>query len=384
MSDSLPQEMIDLIIDNLRGEPKTLKSCSIVSKSWAYRTRKHLFNHVVFRPSGPPIGQWKETFPDPTISPAHNTRTLSIYFPKLIAAAEKDTLLNFCCVTRLDMDTDFWYDQKVSLVPLHGFSPILKSLSLTFDRLPRSEVFDLICSFPLLEDLRLACYGGRRVIEMWEAPSISPRLTGALQLRTGGGMQFVLQRLLYLPNGIHFRKIAVQWIVLPDLSSTVDLVSRCATTLKSLKIANHLEGLFLSRTFRPIDNSPLCTDESRTTSLDLSRVESLEKIAFICKCPSAEWVLATLPTIETKSLRQISLVIPHDVIVKALDVESTRRGWLDLDRMLVQTWTSRSIRPRLMYERILEERDLGKDVARLLPESMERGTVDVLKYNGHR
>ena len=49
-----------------------------------------------------------------------------------------------------------------------------------------------------------------------------------------------------------------------------------------------------------------------------------------------------------------------DVIVKALDVESTRRGWLDLDRMLVQTWTSRSIRPRLIYERIIGERDLGE------------------------
>ncbi|KAF9647951.1 hypothetical protein BDM02DRAFT_3065508, partial [Thelephora ganbajun] len=50
MSSSLPQEILDLIIDHLRDEPDMLKICCIVSKPWVQRTRKHLFVHIKFHP----------------------------------------------------------------------------------------------------------------------------------------------------------------------------------------------------------------------------------------------------------------------------------------------------------------------------------------------
>jgi hypothetical protein len=40
-----------------------------------------------------------------------------------------------------------------SLVPLHRFSPVVKSLSVTLYVLLSPYIFDLILSFPLLEDL---------------------------------------------------------------------------------------------------------------------------------------------------------------------------------------------------------------------------------------
>jgi len=45
----LPQEMIKEIIDNL-SHHADLEACSLVSRSWAYPARKHLFHHVRIYP----------------------------------------------------------------------------------------------------------------------------------------------------------------------------------------------------------------------------------------------------------------------------------------------------------------------------------------------
>jgi hypothetical protein len=39
-----PQELIDEIIDYCSGDKRTLIACSLTSKAWVYRTRKHLFS----------------------------------------------------------------------------------------------------------------------------------------------------------------------------------------------------------------------------------------------------------------------------------------------------------------------------------------------------
>ena len=78
-----PLEPLDLIIDFLHGDPVALKSCCIVSKSWAPRARLYLFAHVVFhadpRTDLPQIRQWAKTFPDPSNSSARYTRSLMIH-----------------------------------------------------------------------------------------------------------------------------------------------------------------------------------------------------------------------------------------------------------------------------------------------------------------
>ncbi|KAF9651967.1 hypothetical protein BDM02DRAFT_322136 [Thelephora ganbajun] len=45
----LPQEIVDLIIDQLQTSPSTLRSCSLVSRRWTARSQKHLFSRVVIR-----------------------------------------------------------------------------------------------------------------------------------------------------------------------------------------------------------------------------------------------------------------------------------------------------------------------------------------------
>ena len=156
MSPSLPPEILDLITDHLRDEPTALKACCVVSKSWIHRTRKHLFAHVEFNAQKSHIKLWKKTYPDPSNSPAHHTRSLSICGIPLIPAADIDVgdwIHTFHNLVHLHLESIGCEGRPVSLVPFHGLSPTLRSLSL---RAISSEVLDLICSFPLLEDLALA------------------------------------------------------------------------------------------------------------------------------------------------------------------------------------------------------------------------------------
>ena len=236
MSCSIPQEILDLIIDHLYDEPTTLKTCCVVSKTWIQRTRKHLFVNMRFPPSGRHVGRWRRTFPDPTNSPARHARTLYICQPRLITSADVDTLLTFCGVVCLSVDIDFRRDQRASLVPLRGFSPVLRSLRLTFASLLDSEIFGLVHSFPILEDLALVSFIGRKL--GMGTPSASPRLSGTLELRLIGGIRSVVDKIFDLSNGFHFRKIAIPWFSEGDVFSTMDLVSRYSGTLESLEITN--------------------------------------------------------------------------------------------------------------------------------------------------
>jgi hypothetical protein len=114
----------------------------------------------------------------------------------------------------------------------------LRSLHLT---LTSSEVLDLIGSFPILEDLSLVAFSHES--DVWNTPSTSPKLTGSLELGALGGIRPAARRLLGLPGGLHFTKISISCLD-GDVEPTMDLVSRCSDTLKSLVIYYRIQGAF--------------------------------------------------------------------------------------------------------------------------------------------
>jgi hypothetical protein len=87
--------------------------------------------------------------------------------------------------------------------------------------LPLSQIFDLIFTFPLLEDLALNTYdgtsadngdgSGRDEIPTATQPLTPPTFTGSLDLSLWGEMKPFTRRLLSLVGGIHFRKLTVRW-----------------------------------------------------------------------------------------------------------------------------------------------------------------------------
>ena len=114
-------------------------------------------------------------------------------------------------------------------------------------------------------------------------------------------------------------------------------------------------------------------------SIDLSTAMKLKKLVFQCRRPTVKWVTESLQTAESKDLERITVRPDPDAFefrITGLD----RRGWHDLDRLLVQFWDSHSIRPRVTYEAETRRRDIRHYAPSLLPELTRRGLVDLVKY----
>ena len=245
----LPPEILDLIVENLRDERTSLKACCTVSKSWVSRARRHLFFDVQFVQQSP-IPSWVEAFPDPSNSPAHHARVLSLFNRTAVTAAStyaRAWILSFCHITELRLNSILLHDNRIdSFAQLHGLSPTLKSLLILFSSAPLSEIINLICSFPLLEDLLLLLsVNDDTAADGWEAPLTSPKLTGSLRL--GGDIHSITRRLLGLPGGLHFSTIKMTPHV-DDAELIVDLVLKCSDTLKSLYIGYSSSCAFSSAT----------------------------------------------------------------------------------------------------------------------------------------
>ena len=231
-------EILDYTVDLLHDNPATLKQCCLVSKSWVSRTRRHLFADINFN-SSYGLEAWKKTFPDPANSPAYHTRSLFIGCPRSVTAADAEEggwIRAFSRVVRLELHTHPYHNPEASLIPFHNFSPALKSLRVV-NLLPRSQVFELVCSLPLLEDLNIqeyqvdeADYG-----KVGFQPLTSPPLTGSFELDTEEAGP-TIRRLLDLPGGFHFRELILTWRNEEDLRWFMELVVGCSDTLECFDI----------------------------------------------------------------------------------------------------------------------------------------------------
>jgi hypothetical protein len=268
MSDSrLPAEILDHIVDHLHDARDALKNCSLVSKSWIPRTRKRLFANIAFR-STQSLESWKETFPDPSTSPAHYAKTLFVGCPHVVTHADAEEggwITGFSRAVRLEVTSCTKYPDPpgISLVPFHGFSPVVKYLRVAVPVISSLQIFGLILSFPLLDDLT--------VVTRYEAPadngdspqedeastavqpSSPPMFTGSLVLLLGIGTKQFIRRLLSLPGGIHFRKLTLTWLDEEDLPLVTALVEGCSHTLESLYIKDSHIGTCV-RHLRSHDN----------------------------------------------------------------------------------------------------------------------------------
>lgn len=244
----LPAETLDNIVDLLHDEKYALRNCCLVSKSWIPRTRKHLFADIRFTDERM-LQSWKESFPDPSTSPAHYTRIMVVACAHVVTAADGEPggwITGFSRVVRFVINSlsmlDHW--PTVTFTPFHGFSPAIKSIRVVFVFCPPSKFLDLIFSFPLLEDLTVMVEAETSEDNPPTTAQLSnpPPFTGSLELRHRGGIKPVARRLLSLPSGIHFRKLTLGWFGEEHLALITRLVVECSNTLESLDITCHIPG----------------------------------------------------------------------------------------------------------------------------------------------
>ena len=151
---------------------------------------------------------WTKAFPDPSNSPAHYTRTLTIHghHPATAGADTSPRIRSFYNIVHLYLNVH-------PFALFCGLSPVIRSLRLEYVRARTAEILDFMCSFPLLEDLALVVCRCEAEADDWTTPSNLPRLTGSLALDgMVEGIGPIVRRLSGFQDGLHFAKIALVWV----------------------------------------------------------------------------------------------------------------------------------------------------------------------------
>jgi len=402
----LPPEILDCVVDLLHNDPEGLKTCCLVSKSWVPRTRRYLFVDIKFRTASD-LMAWKKAFPDSANSPAYHVRDLSIRCPEFAAAADAEEggwIQAFSGVATLYLEYNQWLvsTRTTCLAPFLKFASTLKLLYISTVRAPCPQLFDFIRSSPLLEDVTVwgcdvsfcdcddSFYDDENTHRLTpDLPSTPPPLTGSLKLGVDGGMEDTARRLLELPNGLHFRKLKFWWHDEEDLWWITEFVEECSHTLENLRIVCNSRctptGIHI---YIHINGLLLPADGSGSASINLSRATRLKHVAFrYGGSQDVNWIIGAIRTITPQhgDLQRITIHLPSRLTsfsvgtnVRQAIGEGIAAQWLDLDRLLVEFWESRSIRPRLGCSKLEEKREsVEYSIGCLFPEIMERGIVDL-------
>lgn len=109
----LPQELVDTIIDELKNNVASLRVCSLVSKPWVHRSRKHLFEFVHLPTCL--LRKWLERIPASSVSPLdphHHVRSLFLQptaasAPFCVPEAFVDHLSSFTQLSNLVIISSF-------------------------------------------------------------------------------------------------------------------------------------------------------------------------------------------------------------------------------------------------------------------------------------
>ena len=127
-----------------------------------------------------------------------------------------------------------------------------------------------------------------------------------------------------------------------------------------------------------------------TASIDFSEATKLKEVVFRLTTDRlpVTWIITALQTITSKhrDLRQISIHVRHASFpiadpanVRKIVGEVSYIQWMDLDRLLVQFWESRTVRPRIVYYAAEGQKEaMWECIGSLLPQITERGIIELV------
>ena len=248
----LPQEIIDEVIDNLPLDFATLKSTSLVRKSWTHRSRQRLFHFVQIN-SLSQLEQW-------SLSTSSDPNGLASY-PRVIflshepprswvepAGLEKfyDHFRSFSGVERLmisGLETARFAATSTSRY-FGNFAATVRSLELRTAIGAPASLLSFICAFPLVDDLAIELPSTRTGVwnheEVMHLPSV-PSFKGKLRLLFAFRESISLMELLSaLP--LSFHTISVSFRDIREVPGLAKLIGKCGKTLRSLHITRETYG----------------------------------------------------------------------------------------------------------------------------------------------
>lgn len=161
---SLPQEVVDFIIDQLEGSPASLKSCSLVSKRWTARSQKYIFARVVIRSDY--LRRWcRRITPGSTgVSPyathlvlvaVANTLMEEPWFEPTLLKHASDHLTSFTNVHTLDVVRWKFSDEEGYTTPFTQVAQTTRTLRVTSPVLDASTILPFVTFFHRAESISI-------------------------------------------------------------------------------------------------------------------------------------------------------------------------------------------------------------------------------------
>lgn len=248
-----------MIVDNLQDSPGDLRACSLTCRSWAHRSRKHLFKTISLK-SREDICKWAVAFTPSTTTP----RTYMADPQKLVTTLRMGTnraletnsltlftshLRKFTNVNHLALSN--WHPSASlpSQSPKFHFghlAPSLRSLTLFKAKSVRAApLLQFICMFPHLDDLEIRGLSFDRETDRNSrslkqehiartVPSFSGHLSLSAHRRTNYCAGF-LSALASIP--VSFSSMSLLWIHASQFQDWTTLLGSSAATLKRLELS---------------------------------------------------------------------------------------------------------------------------------------------------
>ncbi|KAJ7446233.1 hypothetical protein B0H11DRAFT_884665 [Mycena galericulata] len=308
----LPAEIAELIIDQCQHVP-TLSSCSLVCKAWHTRAKFRLFSAPIKVVGVPDIEAFAATLRHPLCTLHPYIHSLSIR-----QTSSNPSLLNHVIpiLTRLlnlasleiIAENALLSDESRALFR-SGFQSV-RHLLLRMTFATCADAVDLVCSFPLLESLRLYA--------RWIGSSPPPASSLPIGLHTldiDGFLSDALGWLLSCPPSPTISSVQLREIAARELGMVFEYAKYVALSLRSFKLS------FLDvRAER--DFLALNLDVIHTPALRILEITGHD-------CNDAALVVHLLSSIRTYHLEEISFT-------NLISVNAPQIAWAQLEDLLSQ------------------------------------------------
>lgn len=232
----IAQEIIDDILDHLasNSDLQSLRSCSLVCKSWVGRCQRHLFHTIHFTPKD--VNKWLETFPAPEKSPARHVRALRVALGGCnhVPHAFSECIPWFSNAERITLSGNGGF-YRVWVPSSARLPQSVTSLTVDTDGATLVQIRDVVSQLPNLDNLSLwgTLLGADRRASPGVGASLRGRFRGQLRLLKGCAYTNVTDMLLQVPTGLHFTEVEVRCRY-ESLLSTVRLAEACGKNLVKL------------------------------------------------------------------------------------------------------------------------------------------------------
>lgn len=250
----LPQEIIDEVIDNLAFDFRTLKSTSLVRKSWTHRSRRRLFHFVPIN-SLSRLEKWSQSIsPDPNgiASYARVILLEPLDTPRSWIEPENldkfsEHFRSFSGVERLIITGLETAKFDATSTPRYfgNLAATVRSLELRAAVGPPVSILSFISSFPLVDDLDIQlpiCVPADGESQGEDIqPTVNPSFKGKFRLLDSFHESYPLVELLCTLR-LSFHTIWVSSRSAGRLPQLAKLTSKCGKTLRSLHITRRTHG----------------------------------------------------------------------------------------------------------------------------------------------